>query len=82
MANKGEKHLLNIAGSWYCTSVEDSNGEGCIACGVCYAECSDFFTEDDDGNAYVLKQPSSDSEISACKEVMEDCPVNAIGNDG
>ena len=42
----------------------------------------DFFAEDDDGNAYVVKQPESADEIELCTEQMEACPVCSIGNDG
>ena len=59
MANKNMKHKLNIPGAWYCTDPDDDNGEGCIACNVCYSGAPEFFAEDDNGNAYVKKQPSN-----------------------
>ncbi|MBL6990574.1 MAG: ferredoxin [Bacteriovoracaceae bacterium] len=82
MANSGAKHSQNVEGAWYCTSPDDDGGEGCIACNVCYGAADDFFGEDDDGNAFVKKQPSSDDEVEACQEQLEACPVAAIGNDG
>ncbi len=82
MANKDMKHGSNIAGAWYCTDPDDDNGEGCIACNVCYTGAPDFFAEDDDGNAYVKKQPETDDEKELCMEQLEACPVNSIGNDG
>jgi ferredoxin len=30
----------------------------------------------------VYKQPENDSESALCKEAMEGCPVEAIGNNG
>jgi ferredoxin len=36
----------------------------------------------EDGHAYVIKQPSTPQEEEACREAMEGCPVEAIGNDG
>jgi ferredoxin len=29
-----------------------------------------------------MKQPSSPEEEALCREAMESCPVEAIGNDG
>jgi ferredoxin len=34
------------------------------------------------GHTYVLKQPETPEEEALCKEAMEGCPVEAIGNDG
>lgn len=81
MANAQLKHSKNIAGSWYATDPDDENGEGCIACNVCYTGASDFFAEDDDGNAYVYKQPETDEDKELCEEQLEACPVASIGND-
>ncbi|MCH2207900.1 MAG: ferredoxin [Lentisphaerales bacterium] len=82
MANKEEKHKENIPGPWYCTDPDDSEGEGCIACGLCYGSAPEFFAEDDDGNAYICAQPQSEDEIALCQEQLEDCPVSSIGSDG
>lgn len=82
MANPKGKHSLNVEGSWYCTDPDDEAGEGCIACNVCYNGAPEFFAEDDDGNAYVKKQPKTEDEIALCQEQLEDCPVASIGNDG
>lgn len=82
MANPKLKHKDNIDGPWYCTDPEDENGEGCIACNVCYTGAPDFFGEDDDGNAFVKKQPESDEDKALCQEQLEACPVGSIGTDG
>ncbi|MDA8792711.1 ferredoxin [Bacteriovoracaceae bacterium] len=82
MANKEAKHAKNIDGKFYCTDPDDENGEGCIACNVCYTGAPDFFGEDEDGNAFVIKQPDSDDEIALCMEQLEACPVASIGEDG
>jgi ferredoxin len=37
---------------------------------------------EEDGHAYVAKQPENPDEEAACKEAMEGCPVEAIGNNG
>lgn len=82
MANKDLKHPKNIPGQFYCTDPEDENGEGCIACNVCYTGAPEFYAEDEDGNAYVKKQPESAEDIELCQEQMDSCPVASIGNDG
>ena len=35
----------------------------------------------DDPNSVVYKQPENDEETKACEEALENCPVDAIGND-
>ena len=55
MSNPKNKHNLNVAGKWYTTHPDDEDGEGCIACNVCYSGAPDFFAEDEHGNAYVKK---------------------------
>ena len=82
MANKYAKHPLNIVGKLYCTHLDDEGGEGCIACSVCYIGAPDFFAEDEDGHAYIKKQPETPEEMALCVEQIESCPVASIGNDG
>lgn len=82
MANREMKHPQNIGGPYYCTAADDPNGEGCTACQICYAAAPDFFASDDEGYAYVIRQPESDSDIELCEEQMTACPPQAIGNDG
>ncbi len=81
MSNPKNKHKSNTKGKWYCTDPDDEDGEGCIACSVCYSGAPDFFASDDHGNAYVYKQPTTDEEIELCQEQLELCPVNSIGRD-
>lgn len=82
MANIKNKHKLNIEGPWYATDPDDDDGEGCIACNVCYTGAADFFKEDEDGNAYIYRQPVTVSEIELCEEQKDACPVASIGSDG
>lgn len=82
MSNPNKKHKSNVAGAWYCTDPEDENGEGCIACNVCYTGAPDFFSEDADGNAFVKKQPTTAEDIALCQEQMDACPVASIGKNG
>lgn len=82
MANKDAKHAQNVAGKFYCTDANDTTGQGCISCGVCYSMAPDHFQSDDMSAAFVSKQPTTDEEVAACKEAMESCPVSSIGEDG
>jgi ferredoxin len=76
MADKEAKWSQNTDGKYY---VDDQ----CIACDACVVEAPDFFDmNDDDGHAYVKKQPQSDSELEDCENALAACPVAAIGNDG
>jgi len=79
MANLEKINQYNVEGEWYCTTPDDPEGEGCIACGLCYGAAPDFFAEDEDGNAYVYQQPTTNEALEACLEQLEDCPVNSIG---
>lgn len=82
MANNAMKHSLNIAGAWYTTHPDDNNGEGCIACTICYTNSPKFFKDDEDGNAYVICQPVTPEEIRECEDMLESCSVASIGKDG
>ncbi|MCY4643744.1 MAG: ferredoxin [Bacteriovoracales bacterium] len=82
MSNKNCKHPQNRPGEFYCTDPSDGGGEGCIACGICSGDAPDFFAEDDEGNAYVKRQPVSEEERALCREQIEACPVASIGDDG
>ena len=76
MANKDNKFKENIAGKYY---VDNE----CIACDACVLAAPDNFSMDeDDGHAFVVRQPQSGDEEELCQEAMEACPVEAIGNDG
>ncbi len=76
MADKSAKFKDNIPGKYY---VDDQ----CIACDACVMEADRFFEmNDDDGHAFVKKQPQSPSEIQECESALESCPVEAIGRDG
>lgn len=56
--------------------------KSCIACDACVLAAGGCFTMHEDGHAYVFKQPETPEEEAACKEAMEGCPVEAIGNNG
>ncbi len=76
MADPNDKFPENVQGKYY---VDRS----CIACDACIIAAPDHFAMDeDDGHAYVVKQPDSEGGEELCIEAMEGCPVEAIGNDG
>lgn len=76
MADKTTKWKDNIQGKIF---VDQS----CIACDACVLTApKNFSMHEADGHAYVSKQPSTPEEEAACKEALEGCPVEAIGNDG
>jgi ferredoxin len=76
MPNKSDKWQENKPGKFY---VDQS----CISCDACVCSApNNFQMNDEDGHAYVTKQPTGTEEEQACREAMEGCPVEAIGNDG
>ena len=76
MADAANKYAENVAGKFY---VDDQ----CIDCDLCRETApANFKRNDDGGHSYVYKQPESPEEEALCKEAMEGCPVEAIGNDG
>jgi ferredoxin len=76
MADVANKYPENVAGKFY---VDDQ----CIDCDLCRETApASFKRNDDGGHTYVYKQPETPEEQALCKEAMEGCPVEAIGNDG
>lgn len=75
MADKANKVPENVSGPFYV------DGELCIDCGVCTEVAPAHFAQDDQGYAYVKRQPDNDAERKVCREAMEECPVEAIGDD-
>jgi ferredoxin len=76
MASVDDKYPDNVAGSYFVDTQ-------CIDCDVCRDTAPANFTRNDDGGySFVYKQPDSDEEMEQCKEAMDACPVEAIGDDG
>jgi ferredoxin len=66
----------NVDGQFYVDS-------SCIDCDLCRQTAPEHFERNEaDGYSYVFKQPETDEEIAHCKEALEECPVEAIGDDG
>jgi len=76
MADPQDKVPGNAAGEFFV----DTN---CIDCDLCRQTAPDNFDRnDDEGYSYVKKQPETEDERQLCRDALEDCPVEAIGDDG
>ena len=76
MADKNNKYDENVPGPYYVD-------KECINCDACLLSAENHFKiNEDQGYAYVYKQPETEEDLSACEEALEACPVSAIGNDG
>lgn len=55
----------------------------CILCSVCSDAAPDNFkVSDDDDHDVCYKQPENEEELEQCYEALENCPVEAIGDNG
>jgi len=55
----------------------------CAGCGFCLETApGNFSTNEDEGHSYVSRQPASATENAQCRESMDLCPTEAIGDDG
>lgn len=76
MADPENKYEDNVGGKFY---VDDQ----CIDCDLCRETAPANFTRNEDGgHSFVFKQPENEEEETLCREAMEGCPVEAIGDDG
>jgi ferredoxin len=76
MPDKDDKWEENVPGKVY---VDQS----CIVCDACVLAAPDNFEiHEEDGHAFVKKQPDSAEEEEMVQEAIEGCPVEAIGDDG
>ncbi len=76
MADIANRYSENIEGKYY---VDNQ----CIDCDLCRETAPLSFGRNNDGGySFVHKQPESPEEEALCKEAMEGCPVEAIGNNG
>jgi ferredoxin len=74
MADANDKVGTNVEGKWYVDSQ-------CIDCDLCRTTApGNFKQNEDEGYSYVFKQPEGEEE-KQCQEALDECPVEAIGND-
>jgi ferredoxin len=76
MADKNQRNAHNAPGAFYVDAT-------CIECLACVDAAPDFYAHDfDKGASYVKRQPTTPEETKRCREGMEACPTQAIGDDG
>jgi ferredoxin len=76
MADSADKLSLNVDGVFYVDSQ-------CIDCDLCRQTAPDNFDRSEaNGYSYVSQQPTSPEEKALCLEALDECPVEAIGDDG
>ena len=75
MANILDRLPQNVPGRFYVDST-------CIDCGLCPSTAPDHFRRDDEiGQSFVYHQPVTEEEIALCREALEGCPTESIGED-
>ena len=76
MADKTQKVRENVPGRFYVDAT-------CIDCDLCRETApGNFVRQDEQGHSYVVRQPADPAEEAACLAALEECPVEAIGDDG
>ena len=76
MAEVANRCPGNAPGRYY---VDDQ----CIDCDLCRQRAQMNFRRDEErGHSIVFKQPETPEEEAQCQEAMQNCPVEAIGDDG
>ena len=76
MADIDNKYEDNAKGKYYVD-------EECIDCDLCRETAPKCFHRNDDGGySFVTNQPDNEEDEQLCREAMEGCPVEAIGDDG
>lgn len=76
MADPNDKVPGQASGRYYVDSQ-------CIDCDLCRETSPANFTRNEEqAFSYVHKQPESPEEELLTKDAMQNCPVEAIGNDG
>jgi ferredoxin len=76
MADREDKLPDNAAGAFYV------DGQ-CIDCDLCRQTAPQNFERNEaEGYSYVIRQPETAEEVAQCREALDECPVEAIGDDG
>lgn len=76
MANLADRLADNAPGKYYVDS-------SCIDCDQCRETAPHLFSRNaDSGHSFVLAQPGNDDDTGKISQILADCPVQAIGDDG
>jgi ferredoxin len=76
MSDKTNKVADNATGRYYVDAT-------CIDCDLCReTAAANFARNDEQGYSFVVQQPGDPAQEAACLAALEECPVEAIGNDG
>ena len=71
-----ERLAQNVPGKFYVD-------EQCLVCALCLETAPTTFQKDDaEGVAYVAKQPETAEELELARKAIEQCPCEAIFDDG
>lgn len=66
----------NLPGKYYVD-------ESCTNCASCRQIAPDHFSfNEDTKQAFVAVQPRTPGEDELCEEAMDNCPIEAVGDDG
>ncbi len=85
MADKDDQYEDNVGGFSIIGGKKVSFyvDKQCIFCALCHGIAEDNFrVSDDETHDLVYKQPENEEELELCYDAMEECPVEAIGDDG
>jgi ferredoxin len=75
MADPAQKVPENVSGAFYVDA-------SCIDCELCRELApAHFERQDDAGYSFVARQPQSPEQVETCHSALEQCPVEAIGQD-
>ncbi len=74
MAERTLRHPRNAKGRYYVDIT-------CVHCKLCQDLAPEHFSQNDDRDGFVQRQPASEKEEAICHAAREHCPVDAIGVD-
>jgi ferredoxin len=85
VANSNDKWEDNVGGFVIAAGKKVSFyvDKECILCSVCSDAAPDNFKmSDQEDHDICYKQPDNEDELDKCFEALDNCPVEAIGEDG
>jgi ferredoxin len=76
LADRDDKLPDNAPGRFYV------DGQ-CIDCDLCRQTApQNFERNESEGYSFVIRQPETAEDAELCREALDECPVEAIGDDG